>query len=167
MKRLLITFTFIFACSLSRGQNVAIIEENADFAITEKQTEFYYIEKEFSLSNDGWLATYVFGDLTHSDTNKGRNIKFNTEKITIYPLEYYSYQIPIDKEASVSIGGIFGTKYVLKGKEGRLPVYLSLGGFRAAPSVQMGGVGVSFSTGSIYPLDMNLGQFLVEILGNE
>ena len=31
------------------GQNVTVVEQNESFAVSEKQKEFYYIEKEFPL----------------------------------------------------------------------------------------------------------------------
>jgi hypothetical protein len=216
-------------------QRVEIVDQNENFTMDEKQEEFYYIEKEFPLSNDRWLATldgfctntqkstledlfldfwetantlgansffiddffntpdttfvtisvfnlteseldanyelyphnriYVFGDMVRSKaTAKGQTIKFNSEKIILYPLKYYTYQNAVGEESSVSIGGIFGSKYVLEGKEDNLPVYLSFGGLKVAPALHSGGVGLNFSSGSIYPFFMNFGQFLVEIL---
>lgn len=41
----------------SWGQNVTIIEQNEVFSVSEEQNEFYYIEKEFPLTNERWLAT--------------------------------------------------------------------------------------------------------------
>ena len=221
------------------GQNISVIEQNETFTVSEKQKEFYYIEKDFPLTDDRWLATlegfctntktsnleklfydfwktanamganaffvedfsnntdtifvivsifnlteqelddnyelyscnkiYVFGDLIASNlktkTPKSRNIKLNKEKVTIYPLSYYEYQSNIGEKVNISIGGLFGSGYTRTGEEGKVSVYLSLGGGTVRPGVTpMGGVGVNFSTGSIYLLDMNLGQFLAEIL---
>jgi hypothetical protein len=89
----------------------------------------------------------------------------NNEKITIYPCRYYVYQSDIGEKVNVSIGGIFGSGYTRKGEEGKVSIYLSLGGFNVRPGVGIsGGVGLRFSAGEIYPLDMNFGQFLTEIL---
>jgi hypothetical protein len=107
---------------------------------------------------------YIIGDLT-SPKSKGKNVKLNKEKITIHPLEYYMYQNTIEDIVEINIGGLFGATHTLKGKEGQLSEYIALSGLQVAPSVYArGGVGVSFSTGGLYPLDMNLGQFLVEVL---
>ncbi|MDR3244944.1 MAG: hypothetical protein LBT50_00745 [Prevotellaceae bacterium] len=112
---------------------------------------------------------YLFGDMLRPHAVvKGTKIKLNSEKIILQPLEYYAYQNAVGKKAGISIGGFFGTKYVLTGKENKLPVYLSFGGLRAAPAVGIGGgIGLNFNTGSIHPFPMNFGQFLVEILERE
>ena len=224
------------------GQKVTVIEQNEAFTVSEKQKEFYYIEKDFPLTDDRWIATlegfctntkksnlehlfydfwetangmganaffiedflnvtdtifvtvsifnlteqelddnyelfscnkiYVFGDLIASNfktkTPKNREIKINREKIKIYPLSYYEYQSDIGEKVNISIGGLFGSAYTRIGEAGKVSVYLSLGGGTLKPAVTpMGGVGISFSTGSIFPLDMNFVQFLTEILKND
>jgi len=221
------------------GQNITVTEQNDTFTVSEKQKEFYYIEKDFPLTNDRWLATldgfctntrksnletlfygfwkkanamgansffieefqnvtdtifvtvsifnlteqelddnyelyscnsiYVFGDLIASNFRTkvppSREIKLNKEKIKIYPLSYYEYQSDIGEKVNISIGGLLGSGYTRKGEEGKVSVYLSLGGGTVRPVVTpMGGAGISFSNGSIYSLDMNFGQFLAEIL---
>jgi hypothetical protein len=247
MKKWILILVLFFALSSSWGQavhsvrkaqkiqRVQIVEQNENFTMDEKQKEFYYIEKEFPLTNDRWLATldgfctntknstledlffdfwgtantlgansffiddfsntpdttfvtisvfnlteseldanyelypnnriYVFGDMVRSKAAaKGQTIKLNSEKIILHPLEYYAHQNAVGEEIEVSIGGIFGSKFVLNGKEDQLPVYLSFGGMKVAPALHFGGVGLNFSSGSIYPFSMNFGQFLVEIL---
>ncbi|MDR0231523.1 MAG: hypothetical protein LBI82_05325 [Dysgonamonadaceae bacterium] len=237
-KILIICICLISKFTLS-GQNITVIEQNETFTVSEKQKEFYYIEKDFSLTDDGWIATlegfctntkksnlehlfydfwetanamganaffiedfsnamdtifvvisifnltekelddnyelyscnkiYVFGDLITSNFNtkipKSRNISVNKEKVKVYPLSYYEYQSDINEKVNISIGGILGSGYIRKGETGKVSAYLSLGGGTIRPAITpMGGVGVNFSTGSIYPLDMNFGQFLAEIL---
>jgi hypothetical protein len=39
------------------AQNVTVIERNDAFTVSKKQKEFYYIEKDFPLTHDRWLAT--------------------------------------------------------------------------------------------------------------
>jgi len=39
-----------------RGQNITVTEQNEAFTVSEKQKEFYYIEKDFPLTDDRWLA---------------------------------------------------------------------------------------------------------------
>ena len=224
------------------GQNITVAGKSDTFAVSEKQKEFYYIEKEFPLTDDHWLATlegfctntkksnlenlfygfwekanamgansffiegssnasdttfvsisifnltekelddnyalyscnkvYVFGDWTapnpKAKTPKSREIKVNGEKVKIYPLNYYEYQSDIGESVSISIGGIFGSGYTRTGEAGKVSAYLSLGGGTVRPGyTPMGGVGISFSSGSIYPLDINFGQFLAEILDDK
>ena len=221
------------------GQNITVTGQSETFTVSEKQKEFYYIEKDFPLKDDRWIATmegfctntpksnlknlfydlwkksnkmganaffienfsnakdtifvtvsifnlteeelddnyklyscnniYIFGDLTVSNFETGvpksRGIKVNKEKIKIYPLSYYEYQSEIGEKVDISVGGFFGSGYTRIGEAGKVSVYLSVGGGSVKPSVtSTGNVGVSFSTGSIYPMDMNFGQFLVEIL---
>jgi hypothetical protein len=234
MKQTIFILAFIFAGLSSWGQEVSIIEQDENQIITEKQEEFYFIEKDFYPTDDSWVATlegfctntkksnletlfynfwhtanelggnafyvdslsfspdtisvslsvfhlteeeldanfglypanqiYIIGDLT-SPKSKGKNIKLNKEKITIHPLEYYMYQNTLENIVEISIGGFFGATHTLMGKEGQLSEYIALSGLQVAPSVYArGGVGISLSTGGLYPLDMNFGQFLVEIL---
>ncbi|GHU71837.1 hypothetical protein FACS189413_14070 [Bacteroidia bacterium] len=216
---------------------ITIIEQNEDFAVSEKQQEFYFIEEAFPQDNNRWLATlegyctntkksnlenlfydfwktanelgansfyiddfyntpdsisvtisvfnltekeldenyalypcnnlYVFGDLITSPSNKGRNFTVNKEKITVYPLSYYLYRSDEGEKVNISIGGVFGSGYTRKAEANKPSIYLSLGGLKVRPGITPGGAGLSFSTGSIFPLDMNFGQFLVEILKDE
>jgi hypothetical protein len=111
----------------------------------------------------------IFGDLIASNFKtkipKNREVKVNKEKIKIYPLSYYEYQSDIGEKVNLSIGGFFGSGYTRTGEAGKGSVYLSLSGGTIRAVVRpMGGVGVSFSNGSFSLLDMNFGQFLVEIL---
>jgi hypothetical protein len=235
MKRLLMVYACLLVSSLLCGQSTKILEENEDFDITEKTKDFYYIEKEFPVNNDRWVATlegfcinkkgstlenlfydfwekansmgansfyveevsnlpdtifvviaifkltekeldenydlypcnklYVFSDLINS--TKGRKFKFNNEKITLYPLKYYSCQNQIGGEVSISVGGFLGSKYVSVGKEGKQSIYLTFSGMGVSPFSQGGMVGFSMNTGSLQPLEMNFGQFLVEVLSEE
>jgi hypothetical protein len=239
MKKLIIIYLLVTGISSLKGQDVTIIEQNENFSVSEKQEEFYYIEKDFPLTNDRWLATLdgfctntkksnleylfydfwktsntlganaffideftyspdtifvtisvfnlteeelddnyalyscnkivIFGDLIASDfkTNapKKQEVKVNKEKIKIYPLSYYEYQSDIGEKVNLSIGGFFGSGYTRMGEAGKVSVYLSLNGGTIRPVVRpMGGVGVNFSNGSFSLLDMNFGQFLVEVL---
>jgi hypothetical protein len=114
---------------------------------------------------------YVFGDFILSTFKtkipKKRKIKVNKEKIDVYPLSYYKYQSNIGENVNIHIGGFSGTGYSQRGEAGKTSVYLLLGSGTIKPIVTpMGGAGVSFSNGNIYPLDMNFGQFMAEILEN-
>jgi hypothetical protein len=239
-RKLIITFVLAMSMISIQSQTITILEQDLDFVVEEKQEEFYYIEKDFPLSDDRWLATlegyctntkksnlenlfygfwkkannlganaffiddfsntpdtisvtisvfnltekelddnyalyscnkiYVFGDLIapniiKNKIPKNREIKINKEKIKIFPLSYYEYQSDIGEKVSVSNGGLLGTSYTRTGEDGKVSVYLSLSGGTLKPVITpMGGVGIGFSNGGIYPLDMNFGQFLAEIL---
>jgi hypothetical protein len=105
---------------------------------------------------------YIFGDL---DAKKGKTkiIKLNGQKIAISPLEYIEYQNLIGKYASISIGGSLGSKVDIYGEEERLPVCLSLNGFKVGIGIN-NSISLRFNTGSIYRVEMNFGYFLTSIL---
>jgi len=156
------------------GANAFLIEKFSNAVDTISVTVSIFNLTEEELDDNYALypcnRIYVFGDLIASNFKtkipKNREIKINKEKIKIYPLSYYEYQSDIGEKVDISIGGIFGSGYTRIGEAGKVSVYLSLGGGTIKPAVTpMGGVGVSFSNGSIYPLSINLGQFLAEILG--
>jgi len=91
--------------------------------------------------------------------------------LTIEPLNYYEYQSDIGKKVKINIGGFSGSSYIRTGEAGKVSAYLSLGSGTIRPAAALGGgvgvgftAGVSFTTGSIYPLEINFGQFLTEIL---
>lgn len=105
---------------------------------------------------------YVIGDIDKRQSAK--NIKFNDQKVVLNPMEYLSYQNKVGEEAIVRIGGFMGAKVWITGKEGRLPKHLSVNGFGVGPGGSYNAVGVSFNTGRIYPVELNIGQFLVKIL---
>ena len=106
---------------------------------------------------------YVFGDLD-SSREKGRKIQFNSQEKVLMPLKYISYQNKVKEKTIISNGGFTGTKVKIKGKEGRLPTFLSLQGFRIGPSASINQVGLSFSTGRINPVEQSFGQFLIRVL---
>jgi hypothetical protein len=127
------------------------------FNLTEKELDENY---ELYPCNN----IYVFGDLIASQSNKGRNFSMNKEKITVYPLSYYLYQSDVGEKVNISVGGAFGSGYTRKGEANKPSIYLSLGGLKVRPGLTPGGMGLNFSTGSIYPMAMNFGLFLAEIL---
>jgi hypothetical protein len=107
---------------------------------------------------------YVFGDFDKK-IQSNKSIKFNNEKIELPPMEYVSYQNKVGAEAIVSIGVITGAKVWIVGKEGRLPMHLSVNGFSVGPgSFSSNQIGIGFNTGRIYPIDFDFGQFLVDVL---
>ncbi len=139
--------------------------------IENKSVQLFYITISIYNLNEGEInydflpknMIYIIGDLNY---NKGcKNIKLNENKMSIYPMEYISYQNKVGEEAIISIGGFTGAKTWIKGKEGRLPECFTLSNFGVGPTYYGGsGVGVSFNTGRIYPVDLSFGLFLIEIL---
>jgi len=109
---------------------------------------------------------YIIGDLNPKALEfKPKTIKVNGIKVQLPPSKYLSYQNKIGEEITVGIGGLMGAKMWIKGKNKRLPTYLSMNSFGVGPG-NPGEIGMSFNTGRIYYVDMNFGQFLVEILEN-
>jgi hypothetical protein len=57
MKKIIIIYLLFTGINSLKGQNVIVIEQNENFSVPEKQEEFYYIEKDFPLTDDRWLAS--------------------------------------------------------------------------------------------------------------
>lgn len=104
---------------------------------------------------------YVIGDIDKNQ--KPKKIKFNNKKIILQPMKYIAYQNQIDEKATLSVGGFLGAKVWIKGTEKRLPKHLSLSGFGVGPG-NFNSLSISFSTGSIHPVDLSFGQFLINVL---
>lgn len=104
---------------------------------------------------------YVIGDIDKRQTPK--KIKFNNVKLELAPMEYIAYQNEIGQEAILSIGGFLGAKVWIKGQENRRPKHLSFSGFGVGPG-RYDEISISFNTGRIYPVDLNFGQFLINVL---
>ena len=117
------------------------------------------IEKNFDLYPKNMV--YVIGDIDKMQTPK--KIKFNNVKMTLYPMEYISYQNKIGEDAILSIGGFLGAKVWIRGKENRLPKHLSLNGLSVGPG-SYNDLSISFNTGRVYPVELNFGQFLINVL---
>lgn len=104
---------------------------------------------------------YVFGNL---DKRKAiEKIRINDRKIELKPLEYVSYQNQLDEQTTVIIGGSRGARMYIVGKEGRQPMYISTDISHNGISYTANGT-KSFNNGRVYPVDFNLGAFLVKIL---
>ncbi len=137
--------------------------------ITKDDTNFviisiYHLSKTEINNNFGFYPknmVYIIGDIDKRQTSK--NIKLNQQKIELLPMEYISYQNKVGQEATVSIGGFLGTKFWIKGEVNKLPKYLSLGGFNVGPGYS-NQLSISFNTGKIYPVQLNFGEFLVNVL---
>lgn len=107
---------------------------------------------------------YVIGDIDKRQTPK--KIKFNNEKLELAPMEFIAYQNEVGKEAILSFGGFLGAKVWIKGQDNRLPKHLSLSGFGVGPG-RYDEISISFNTGRIYPVELNFGQFLINILSEK
>ena len=132
-------------------------------------TAYYLTHREIVLNTDLFARNmvYVIGDVNANKEN-GKKIKFNSQKIQLMPLEYISYQNEIGKDAILSIGGFLGAKIWIHGKEDRLPEFRSLKGFGvgAGSNVNLQ-PSVSINTGRIYPVNLNLGLFLINIFNKK
>jgi hypothetical protein len=108
---------------------------------------------------------YVFGEINKQKHN-GKKFKLNEKKSKLFPLEFVALENQIGEEISVSVGGFLGSKIWVKGKEGRLPTYLSFTGFNAFTDTNTWNNrrGVSFSTGKINYVGIEFGSFLASIL---
>ena len=124
----------------------------------------YYLNEE-DIKNNFELypknMVYVIGDIDKRQSSK--SVKLNDQKVLLNPMEYISYQNKVGEETIVSIGGFLGEKVWIVGKEGRLPKHLSVNGFGVGPG-SYNTVSISFNTGRVYPVELNLGQFLVKVL---
>jgi len=139
------------------------IEMNSDDTHIQIST-YHFDEKEFETNFSLYPKNkvYVFGDLDVKK-GKGKRINLNKQRVELSPLEYISYQNEVGKYATVGIGGFLGAKVDIFGKEERLPTYLSLNGFGIGPGNNFE-ISLSINTGRIHPVDMNFGQFLINIL---
>ncbi len=134
-----------------------VIVKISVYNLTEKQ-----LEENFDLYPKNMV--YVHGDISKRQSPK--KIKFNNEKLILKPMEYISYQNKVGEDAILSIGGFLGAKVWIRGKDDRLPVHLSLNGFGVGPG-SYNEISISFNTGRIYPVELNFGQFLINILSKK
>ena len=146
----------------ANSYHIDLVERSGDSTIV--TMDVYYLDYTDSNRNLDLYPrnmVYVIGDVDKKQTAKP--IKFNNKKIVLEPMEYVAYQNKVGEDATVSIGGLTGAKAWIKGEEGRLPKHLSVNGFAVAPGTYST-VAVSFNTGRIYPVDLNVGQFLINVL---
>lgn len=151
------------------GNSFTIDSTYTDIDTTTMILSIYYLSEEKTKNNYELYPknmVYVFGDLDKS--KKEKVIKFNDQKLTLYPLQYISYQNQVGEEATLGIGGFLGAKVWITGKEDRLPSHFSLTGFGVGPGYGINqDVSVSFNTGRIHPVSLNFGQFLIRILDDQ
>jgi hypothetical protein len=153
--------------SNSLGANSFIVDRaERDGDVISVQISVYYLDDATLESNLSLYPTnmvYVFGDL---DIRSGssRRIRLNSERVELAPLEFIAHQNYIGERTRVSIGGFTGARVDIQGREARLPVYLSFGGFGVGVGGNVHQPGIQLSTGRIYPVEMNFGEFLLSVL---
>jgi hypothetical protein len=79
-KNLLFVCVCLTGIFSSWGQNVTVIKQNEVFSISEEQKEFYYIEKEFPLTDERWLAT-LEGFCTNTKKSNLRNLFYDFKRM--------------------------------------------------------------------------------------
>jgi len=141
---------------------IDIVERTSDTIFV--QISVYYFDSttfEDNLKMFPKNIVYVFGDF---DFKRGKTmkLKLNGENIELANFQYIETQNEVGKYVTVSIGGFLGAKVEIYGREERLPEYLLLDGAGVGPGNSS--QSISVSTGKIYPLQMDFGQFLINIL---
>lgn len=119
-------------------------------------------EKKLNMNLFTSNSIYLIGGLKKQMDEK--SFKLNGEKTKLQAMEYQEYTIEIDKKLKIAIGGILGASATFTGYEGRSPTFISLHGIAVAPGYSGSGVGLSFNTGRIYPVDMSFGYMLIAAL---
>ena len=133
------------------------------------EVSLYNLNEEEAQENFSFYEQNVvvlIGDLNTKKTDKSKSCKVNGKKVSLLPYTYLKYQNEIDQKIKINIGGILGSSVTVVGEENKLLRCFSLGGISLAPSTGIGHVGVSISTGAIYPVDPCLGLFIMTILNN-
>jgi len=148
--------------TLEDGQYVVFVDL---FYLNDENMQYNY-----SLYEENVII--VFGDLDTKNEDKAKSFKLGKEKVSLLPYTYIKHQNEVGEKIKLSIGGIFGSSVTEVGGEHKLGRCYSLGGTRVMPSggVAVGtggsgmGVGIAISTGSIYPMDLNFGLFVMTVL---
>ena len=108
-------------------------------------------------------TVYIFGNPDKS--GKDVSFRLNNKKMEVKGGTYYKYEIPQEKEAKISKGGLTGATLWITWKENKPASFLTLTGFGLG-NVQppVGQVGISFGTGRINRMDENMGYLLISLL---
>ena len=78
-KKLLVACMCLIGISPLWGQDVTVIERNEAFTVSEKQKEFYYIAKDFPLTDERWIAT-LEGFCTNTTKSNLENLFYDFRK---------------------------------------------------------------------------------------
>lgn len=136
----------------------------------------YYLNEEAIDENYSYYEQniiVIFGDLNTKNLDKTTSCKVNKDKVEIAPFTYVLYDNEINGKTKISRGGLLGDAVTIVSEPGKLGRCFTLGGATVSPEgvgVAFGnrgggiGVGISIKTGSINPMDLNFGLFVMTIL---
>lgn len=138
--------------------------------LLEIEIKLYAASNIFLSQNDDNFPSnliYVVGDTY--PRGKTKKFKVNGEPKSVAPMTYVSFENKPGDKTKLSIGGLLGASMTFKGTEDRASVYVSLSRFGIRPvfgrnSMHQTGVGVSFNTGRIHPVESEFGRFLTRVL---
>lgn len=147
------------------------VTSSSDTNLVSVQLDIFEVSESVVKQNEERFTdnmVYVFGDLHPDDDST--SFELNEQSVAVAPLRYIAHQNDVGEETTISIGGFLtGAKLTLQGEEGRPPTYWSLSEFGVGPYTggrpgPPGGIGASFNTGRVHPVNPNLGRFLVHVL---
>jgi len=141
--------------------------EHDSITVTINIYQFFKEEAEYSNNKFKDPNIYIMGELI-DEPDYITNLKINKEETFISPLTYLAIELADGEKLKLNKGGFTGTQVTFKGAPDRTPTFVTLGNFTASPSVSPGGgVGVSFSSGTISPVNMHFGYFIIAALGEK
>lgn len=133
------------------------------------------LEENYSMHESNVIV--IFGDLNTKKENKVKSCKINKQKVEIAP---YSFVRTINypgTATNISVGGLMGTSVSIASAIGRPIECFTLGGTTMRPEAagvsvgvgsgghaMGGGIGFSIKTGSINPVQLDCGLFVMTIL---
>lgn len=128
------------------------------------------MQENFSLYDKNTVV--VFGDLNTKNVEGRKSFKVNKDKHEVAAYSYILFRNKIGNRLKISVGGFMGSSVSVLGEQNKLARCFSLGGTTVMPAggVAVGnrgtgvGVGLSISTGSVYPMGLSFGLFTMTIL---
>lgn len=174
-KSLVPMFYKLYNKAMSMGANAFFVPEmsyNGDDKLYEMSVELWSLNNEEVDENMSLLPknlVVIIGNMDTEKEDKGKGFKINKQKMTVMPYSYIAHENALDEKTVISIGGFMGASVTVRGAEDRYSMFVSFGGVAVAPTMYVpgGGVGVSISTGRIYPVNSGLGFFLMDVLDME
>jgi hypothetical protein len=108
---------------------------------------------------------YIIGGDVLSDSSSTR-FKLGGQKISLKDGTFMRIRLSPGQVVSFNKGGFFGVSGSFRWKENKPAQFYSFSGFGVAGAGYnpAGGIGVTFSTGKIIPVDYNLGWLLIQVL---
>jgi hypothetical protein len=95
--------------------------------------------------------------------DEGVDIKINGLKQFLKPATYFEHVLNTEKALKINHGGVTGITYMAKTKKDGSNVYLTTGKGSAGPMIGAGGIGISFSSGSLQPVEEPLAVFMTQV----